>query len=707
MSETITFLDARGEHFAAGFFEAPLEPVERRMGRAMRRHLERCAVPAWTGEPLLPAGPYSVWDQGAALRFHYSFPLSFDAGRWREHAAACDDPQVRRTLEGWGDELAGYPSIQEALPPQYRLGGSGYTHGIIDYGRAIAEGLDGHERRVRAGLAGAGDGGRADLYLALQDLLAGMRAFHQRTVAALAAATVEPARQHLLHALRRVPWLPARTFYEGLVAVNLLFYLDGCDSLGRVDQVLGRLYEADLAAGRLSEDEGEALVRCLWRNVDANNGWNAAIGGSTGAGAPSYNRLTVACLRAAGGLRRPNLALRLGRDAPDEVWDAAIETIAAGCGLPALYNEEAYLETLAATGLVPDADDLADYAFGGCTETMIHGKSNVGSLDGGINLLALLSATLARELGRAPSFEALLGAYEGDVEAAVAEMTAAISRQQRLKAEHHPQLLRTLLVDDCVDRGIEYNRGGARYNWSVVNVGGLSNAVDSLAAVRQVVFGTREVEGAALAAALSAGFEGHEVLRRRLERCPRFGNDLAEADDLAARLSRFVFSAFAEHRPWRGGRFLPGCLMFVTYADAGEGVPATPDGRPAGAPIADSAGPVAGRDRGGPTAMMRSVSRLDWRGAPGTLVVNLRLSPGMLAGPEARAKVRALIRAYFDLGNMQLQINVVDRRTLEAALADPDAYRDLVVRVGGYSEYFHRLSPALRRSLIERTEHGA
>ena len=713
-----TYLSARGEHLAAGFAELPAAPIVRRMGRGMRRHLERCPLPEGPPQPLYPAGRYAVWglapaEQGPALRFHYSYPLNFDAARWQEHIGACPDPAVREGLARLGDEWARYPMFTDLVPPEFRLGGNGYTHSILHYGRVLDEGLEGYARRVGEGLEAAraaADGERIDLFLALRDLLAGMRAYHARALADLARRPPSMVRDRLLDALQRVPWLPARGFYEGLAAVDFLYYLDGCDNLGRLDQVLGARYEADLNAGRVTMEEGEGLVRLLWENVDANDGWNVALGGTAPDGQAAYNGLTLACLRAARHIRRPNLALRVRDDMPQEHWDAALEAIASGCGLPALYNERFYLDALRDTGLVDDAGDRSEVAFGGCTETMVHGRSNVGSLDAGLNLVQVLAGTLARALPRAPgevdTFAAFLACFREDVARAVARLAEAVSRQQALKARCHPQLLRTLLIDDCLQRGVEYNAGGARYNWSVINLGGLGNVVDSLAAIREVVYDRREVDGATLWRALQADYAGDEGLRRRLERCPRYGNDDRAADDLAAAVSAHVFGEFARHTPWRGGRFLPGCLMFVRYVDAGLNVMATPDGRRANAPIADSAGPVAGRDRHGPTAMMRSVSRLDMQGAPGTLVVNMRLDGRMFREPADREKTKALIRSYFALGNMQLQVNVVDQDTLEAALADPERYGDLVERVAGYSEYWGRLTPELRRTVLERTIHS-
>jgi formate C-acetyltransferase len=389
----------------------------------------------------------------------------------------------------------------------------------------------------------------------------------------------------------------------------------------------------------------------------------------------------------------------------EPVFDAALDTIATGCGLPALYNEEGYLAALMGFHLNLQDEDLVDFAFGGCTETMVHGKSNVGSLDAGLNLVGILTETLDRELIGAESFDALLAAYTDDVRDAIALLADSVSRDQELKAQHQPQPMRSLLIDNCIDAGQEYNAGGARYNWSVINVGGMANAVDSLSAIRTLVFEMGEVSGAELLAAMRQDFVGYEVLLKQIQGCPRFGNDRPDVDALAAELSESVFKEFQRYAPWRGGKFLPGCLMFVTYARAGEGVMATPDGRLAGEPIADSAGPVQGRDRSGPTAMLNSVTRLAQELAPGTLVVNARFARSMLDSSEQRSRLKGLIRTYFQNGGMQIQINVVDQTVLKDAIVHPERHEDLIVRIGGYSEYFNRLSPALKASVLERTEH--
>ena len=703
-----TVLADLGEHLAAGYFETPKASEVLRLSRGLRRHLENVPPPKPDG-PLYPSRLSPIWPTDRAVTFHYSSGISFNRDTIGRQAESAEDHATASTLSGLLEATEGHYRIGSEIPSEYHLGGGGYTHSIPHFGRIVREGLNGYADRIASKLSAArlsSDTARIDLYDALEDVLTGIRSLHVRCLRAIdGLGSADPEIQQLHSTMERVPFQPARTFYEALVCANFIYYLDGCDSMGRFDQDLATFYQRDLETGRLSDEEGVRLVRCLWENVNANSGWNVAIGGTTPKGEPAYNGLTDACLRAAKGIRRPNLALRVREDTPDRVLDLALDAIATGCGIPALYNEEAYLKALSDADLGLSKEDRADFAFGGCTETMLHGRSNVGSLDAGINLVEILSASLDKHLVAADDFADLLDAYKADLRVAVRDLADGVNRDQRLKAACKPQPIRSLLIDDCIDSGQEYNAGGARYNWSVINVGGLANVVDSFSAIRDLIYDRREVTTAELTVALKENFDGHERLRSRLEACPSFGNDHGPTDQLAADLSEFIFSEFQRHTPWRGGRFLPGCLMFVTFARAGDSVGATPDGRLAGSPIADSAGPVQGRDRSGPTAMLRSVTRIKHLLAPGTLVVNARFSKASFESDEGRTKLKDLIRTYFSLGGMQLQINVVDQAVLQDALAHPEKHEDLIVRIGGYSEYFNRLSPGLKQAVLERTEH--
>ena len=702
------------ESMAAGFMELPDASPMGRWSRAVRRRFEHRGIQPYEGTLLYPAGPKNAPGENAVLFPGYSYTWQFNADAWQRRCDSATDVQ-RAALEALKAEIDG---VQRGLwhkTCRHTVGGSGYTHSVPNYGRVIREGLNEHERRIDAGLAtarGRGDAERIDFYEGLLDVVAGIRSWHGRLLDYLREqmeAGAEPLQnlKQLVAAYERVPFEPASTFFEAIVAYNFTFYLDDCDNPGRVDQELRPYYERDSAAGHTSHQEAVKLVRCLWENTDANSGWSAGIGGSGPDGGQAYSDLTVVCLEAARSIRRPNLQLHIRRDMPDEVWEACIDTLATGCGLPALHNEEEFLRSLWEAHLGIREEDLAGHNGGGCTETMIHGCSNVGSLDAGINLPLILVETLDAHLSTAGTFDDLLAAYKADVAGAVAGIAADVSRDQEAKARLRPQPVRSLLIDDCIDAGREFNAGGARYNWSVINIAGLANVADSLAAVQEVVFERKERTGSELIEALHADFEGAEPLRQRLERCPRFGNDQPPVDVVAESVAEFVFREFLRYAPWRGGKFLGSCLMFTTYATAGEPVGATPDGRRAGAPLADSAGPVQGRDRHGPTAMIKSVTKIPHYLAPGTLVVNARFAREFFATSQGRQRLRQLVRTYFDLGGMQIQINVVDQEVLRAAIARPEEHEDLIVRVGGYSEYFNRLSLALKEAILERTEHEA
>ena len=702
-----------GEHFAAGFMEEPGASPMIRWSRAVRRRLEHRSLPTFGNDLLYPAGPARVGEEDRLLSPSYSCTWTWNRAALEERLNSAT-PEQRDALVALRAELVDLDAQLELITTIHTVGGRGYTHSVPNYGRVLREGLDAHAERVAQGLQEAresGDPGRIDLYLGLQDVLAGARAWHARLLQylkdqAVADPFLQTLKSRLVAALECVPLQPAQTFFEAVVAYNFVYYLDDCDNPGRVDQELFPYFKRDLAAHRTSHDDAVLLIRCLWANCDANDGWSAGIGGTDPEGEAAHNELTVACLEAARGMRRPNLQLHLRQDTPDHIWNAALDTIATGCGLPALHNEEQFLHALREADLGIREEDIGLHNGGGCTETMIHGLSNVGSLDAGLNLPLILTGTLDNHLPAAVSFDDLTSAYQRDVADAIAEIATQVSASQEARSRLRPQPMRSLLIDDCIDVGVEYNAGGARYNWSVINVAGLATVADSLAAVREVVFEARERTGTELLEILHRDYEDEEFFRRRLTQCPRFGNDDAHVDGLASDLAEFVFGQLLGHTPWRGGKFLPSCLMFVTYAAAGAPVGATPDGRRAGEPIADSAGPHQGRDLSGPTAMLKSVAAIPHWMAPGTLVVNARFTPDFFTTLDRRRKLADVVRTYFDLGGMQLQINVVDQSVLQSAILHPERHQDLVVRVGGYSEYFHRLSPELQQTVLERTEHG-
>lgn len=681
------------------------------MARALRRQLENCDLPQLsTGQLLFPGSNKTLYrTRHNILNHSYSFSISYQPQIAEELAAKAASDEERQNWQAVLKELNSYPIGRGMISrPRYTLGGDGYTHSIPNFGRVIMEGLQGHAARIEKNKTDAQETGpreKLELMLALEDVMAGVNTLIKRIFATLEQAPASPERDRLLAAYNNVPLQPAQSFFEAVITTNFVFYLDDCDSLGCMDKVLGEIYQRDLQAGKITREQAVELMREFWRNFNCNSAWNVVLGGTDAEGNAAYNAFTNVCLEAAKGIRRPNLALKIRPDMQHETWQAALDALESGCGLPALYNDDLYMNALACSGLGIAPQDICDYAFGGCTETMMHANSNCGSLDAGLNLLEVLLETVQAELPTCQTFEQLMEAFCQRLSTDIVEMTLQVNRDHEHRTKWRPQLMRTLLIDDCIDKGMEFNAGGARYNWSAINVGGLANVADSLAAIRELVFRRRRLTGAEYLSAMSRNYSGGEALLAEIAQCPRFGNDDSEADSLARELSNFVFREMLAQPCKRGGKFLPSCLLFATYAQAGERLGASPDGRKAHEAIADSIGPYGGRDTKGPTAMLKSVSSLDHASGLGTLVLNVRLDKASFKTPSGRRAIISLIQGFFKMGGMQLQVSVLDQDIIRDAIAHPDRHGDLIVRIGGYSEYFNSLSGELKQTILERTEH--
>lgn len=687
-----------GQFFAAGFLHGESKPIYKRHADGIYCDLANSALPVYDGKSIYPAVPAFPVNQ--AIWHHYvSIEISFNAAYANELLASASNSIQKSAYTKLADFCIEYPR------------GGGWTHSIVNFGRVLNEGLYAYEQRIKQRLSEQSDPERRELLESLLVVIDGIDRHRMRVVDYLEslrfeAADKETNRNLILAAFKTgLPMRAADGFREAMVATSFIYHIDGYDDLGRFDQFMWPYYSEDIASGRIKREEAVEMVRSLWRLVDRASGWNVALGGSTSDGKQAANDLTAVCLEAGKGSRRPNLALRIRQDTPEYIWDAALNCIRGGSGIPALYCEENYLRAIDAAQLnIPDSDKY-NYAFGGCTELMVHGCSNVGSLDGDINVIKIFSDFVAESLSTVSDFDQLLDVFKQRFAAHVYNLTDSINRSQEIRSKYNPQLIRTLLIDDCIDRARNFYDGGARFNWSVINVIGLSNTVDSLIAIKHAVFDEKRITTKEIVDVLASDFAGNDDLRAYLAAQPKYGNDDTEVNALAADLSSFVFKEFKRYAPWRGGKFICGTLMFTTYAWFGEPVGATPDGRRAGTPVADSAGPVQGRDKNGPTAMLHSVASLSQQDAPGTLVVNMRISAAMFDNPESREKVKSLIKSYFSLGGMQLQVNVVDQKVLLDAYEHPEQYQDLVIRMGGYSEYWSNLTKELRLSVLERTEH--
>jgi len=739
MAMDLNILAELGEWAAMGFYEALDEPWPVPYGRAYRRLYENMEIRVPDGHWLIPMESlpraknwrsHDLWTATSLILDHEHNcglrvnDLIADEKKlaFPQHAAFIDElvADLRGRLVYFG----------------------GYTHSNPDMRRVVHEGFESIVAELNDAITrtqaedACGEPGRTaepgtlELLRAVEDFAVGVRAFYERTREAIAAAEKQatPERQAELKTIGEVFGAcflkPATTFYQGLLAVNFAWMIDGCDSIGRLDQVLGDLYEADIAAGRIDQAFAQRLLDEVFENFEIFNGWNLQIGGWTPEGRDGTNAMTLASIKACGRnrYRRPNVAFRITSETPDSAVVEALQMLREGSGRPALYNDDLYVKTLREMDLGLTDADATEIGFGGCTETMIAGLSNVGSLEGEVNLAKALE--LALNDGRDPQadvqrgphtgrfedmadFEVFLAAVKRQIQFLTTEFAVHSIRQLRRRfTEGDPKLARTLFTRDCIARRKSFEAGGARYNWCVVSYQGIANLIDSLAAIRQCVYEEGDVGRADLLTALADDFDGHEDIRQLLRAAPKFGNDDDRVDLLGREIMEHAWSELYSHEPPRGGRYLASCILFVTYEWAGQPVGATPDGRKAGEPLADSVGAFQGNDVHGPTALLRSVAKLPLHLAAGTPVLNIRLQRTIMEHDDDLAKIAAMIRAYFATGGMQIQISVLNRAELLAAQAEPEKHADLIVRIGGYSEYFCNLSPALQETVIARTEHG-
>lgn len=716
-----------------GFYEAIGQPWPASYGRAYRRLYENMEIRVPEGRWLIPMESLpnaktwrsdGVWTATSLILDH-----DHHCGMRLNEIVAEEKKQAFPQHAAFIDELVA--DIERRL-----ISFGGYTHSNPDMRRVVDEGFESMEAELADAIARTRAEGpdaepeTLELLLAVEDFAIGVRAFYERTLEAVGAAAEAASgqrREELVaigEALGQCFMQPSKTFCQGLLAVNLAWMIDGCDSIGRPDQVLGSLYEADLAAGRLEKAHADRLLDEVFENFEIFNGWNLQIGGWTPEGEDGTNALTLALIAACGRnhFRRPNVAFRITSRTPESALLEALRVLREGSGRPALYNDDLYVQTLRDMDMGLSDADACEIGFGGCTETMIAGLSNVGSLEGEINLAKALELALSDGYDphaheqRGPhtgrfeemeSFDEFLTAVKGQVQFLTASFAASNCEQLRKRfTQGDPKLARTLFTRDCIARRKSFEAGGARYNWCVVSYQGIANLIDSLAAIRKCIYQDGAISRADLLTALAADFAGCDGIRHALLAAPKFGNDDDRVDLLGREIIDYAWRELYSYEPPRGGRYIASCILFVTYEYAGAYVGATPDGRRAGEPLADSVGAFQGNDTHGPTALLNSVTKLPLHLAVGTPVLNIRLQRAIMERDEDLEKVASLVRTYFAKGGMQIQVSVLNRAELLAARAEPDKHRDLIVRVGGYSEYFCNLTPELQDTVIARTDHG-
>ncbi len=507
--------------------------------------------------------------------------------------------------------------------------------------------------------------------------------------------------------LRNVPANPARTFREALQSIHFYsFSLWGLYQAGRVDRYLYPYYRHDIDAGILTVEEAQELIDCFClmysTYITASSSVGFMIGGRDRAGNAVENELTWLFLNSIPHTRTadPSIGLCVTEETTPELMLEACRIIGEGCTHPAFYGDKLITESLLANG--HPIEDARDYIHCCCVEITAAAKSAIWTVSPYHNLLQLLLDVLS-ETESAEDLEAILRQYEIRLRQTVRAGNDQENRWQAYRAENGGEPLRvSCLVDDCIARGKSVNEGGAVYNQIQPDFLGIFNVVDSLAAVETLVFREKSLTLSALNRILAKNFEGHEALRHRIHSTlPHFGNNEPLTNRLAARLTEMIADACRPLSTFRGAAVNPAAFSYNEHIRHGANTGASPDGRLAGEPLCDGTNPVQGHDTEGPTAML--LSAMSWNHAPflGGIAFNLELAESQ-ARPEV---IRALVESYIAGGGMEIQINVVDKSVLEDAKQHPDKHRNLVVRIGGYSDYFTRLPAALQDEIITRNRH--
>jgi len=564
----------------------------------------------------------------------------------------------------------------------------------------------------------------------------------------MAADETDPARKAELEEMSRicsrVPESAPVTFWEALqyywfVHLGVITELNTWDSFnpGRLDRHLYPFYMKGIEDGTLTKERAKELLQSFW--VKFNNqlappkvGVTAQesstytdfclinLGGVDEKGEDAVNELTFLILDVIEEMRllQPGSMVQISRKNPDEYLHRALRIIRTGYGQPSIFNAEAMVSEMTRMG--KSIVDARNGGASGCVETGAFGKESY-ILTGYFNIPKILEITIHDGVdprtGKCPglktgnistfdTFDRFYEAFEKQLRHFIDIKIQGNRIIERLWSRLLPAPFLSILVEDCIKTGKDYNSGGARYNTSYIQGVGLGTITDCLSAVKWHVFDKKTVSFDELARALDLDFDGFtELWKKLVDETPKYGNDEDYADTLAERVFESYFEAIDGRPSTKGGQFRINLLPTTCHVYFGSVIGALPDGRKAGEPLSEGISPVQGADRKGPTAVLRSASKIDHLRTGGTLL-NQKFTPDLMEDEAGIAKVAHLVRSYFRLNGHHIQFNVVNAETLRKAQKAPEKYRDLIVRVAGYSDYFVDLGLDLQNEIIKRTEHG-
>jgi len=549
--------------------------------------------------------------------------------------------------------------------------------------------------------------------------------------------------EKIAKACAHVPAHAPRGFWEAIqsywfVHLGVITELNVWDSFnpGRLDQHLQPFFEKGIESSTLTREFAEELLQCFWVKVhnqpappkvgiteEASGTYQDFslfnTGGVTTDGKDAVNDLSYLMLDVCKEMKimMPSVCIQLSTENPDSFLLKAIDVVNEGFGQPSLFNTDVIIKEFLRAG--KSLEDARNGGPSGCVTIGAFGKESV-ILTGYLNWPKILEITLHNgidpktgeqvglETGEPTEFKSykkLFEAYTMQLKYFVDLKIVGNSRIERIYAEHMPSPFMSVLMDDCIKKAKDYHRGGSRYNSTYIQGVGMGTITDSLTAIKHHVFDKKKFTMDEILDSIKTNFKDKEALRQTLvNKTPKYGND----DDYADEIAQDVFNAYfdiLDGRPnTKGGEYRVNLLPTTVHIYFGEVTGATPDGRTAGAPLSDGISPSHGVDKQGPTAVIKSVAKIDHSKTGGTLL-NQRFLPEVLSTKEGREKLANLVRTYFKLGGHHIQFNVVRSETLREAQQHPEMHKDLIVRVAGYSDYFCNIGKELQEEIIARTAH--
>ena len=571
---------------------------------------------------------------------------------------------------------------------------------------------------------------------------------HATLAEEMAATELDPVRKAELEKIASVcHWVPAhapRDLWEAIqmywfVHLGTVTELNGWDSMnpGHIDQHLYPFYQKGLEEGTLTRDKAKELLSCLWikfNNQPAppkvgitaresgtyNDFTNINIGGVDREGRSAVNELSYMILEIQEELHelQPGLSVHIAENTPDTFLEESIRVIRQGHGYPSVFNPDTYVQELVRQGKT--LEDAREGGCSGCIEVGAFGKEAY-LLTGYLNTPKILEITLnngtdpetGKQLGlktgdprRFQTYEELYDAWRRQMEYFVGLKLSVNNYIERMFSLYAPATFLSLYIDDCIEKGRDYYSGGARYNTTYIQCTGLGTITDCLSTLKKHVFEQKRFTMDQLLDAVARNFAGEEKMRQYIRNhTPFFGNDDPQADAIAVQVYDDLVKAIEGRPNTRGGKTCLNMLSTTCHNYFGQVCGASVNGRFAHFAISDGTSPAHGSDTHGPTAVVRSLGKLDQTRSGGTLL-NVRFVPALLKTDADIRKLGALIREYFHLGGHHIQFNIVDTETLRDAQAHPDEYRDLLVRVAGYSDYFNDMTAQLQDEIIARTENS-